>query len=121
MTNKQTVQIHSIQDDLRDDLNDALLLLAQIENYREQYTSQDHANALLKVGELTSKEAERSQKSLDALTKQAALTGTISARAWAEATNKPITTTAKRFREYRQDEADAKAQLRKQTPKAQRG
>lgn len=84
-------------------------MLTRISRDSERYTDQEHANALLQEGELVSEQAERAQRQLDNLTKQAALAGTISARQWAKATGRPITTTAKRFREYRQEEADAKA------------
>lgn len=94
--------------------NNPLSLLARIERNPEQYTTQEHADALLQVGELVSEQAERIQERLDNLTKQAAVAWTISAGQWAKATGKSVTTTSKRFREYRQEEADAKAKLREQ-------
>lgn len=89
-------------------------MLDRISRGPELYTEQEHADALLQEGELVSEQAERAQRQLDNLTKQAALARTISARQWAKATGKSVTTTAKRFREYRQEEADAKAKLREQ-------
>lgn len=94
--------------------NNPLSLLVRIERHPEQYTTQEHADALLQAGELVSEQAERIREQMDNLTRQAAVAWTISAGQWAKATGKSATTTAKRFQEYRQEEANAKAKLREQ-------